>query len=192
MFEAFVKYLSDKATLTTTELNRIKELSFEKKFRKRQHLLQEGDVCKHIGFVVKGCTRTYKVSPDGNEHILKFCIENWWSFDEESFFSGIPTKWNIDMLEDTKLIMWTKENYDQFVSEIPAYKALCERLVRNSLRAKQERIYDSISQTSEERYHTFAQKYPEIANRVPLHMIASYLGLSRKTLNRIRSQYAHK
>jgi len=78
MFEAFEKYLKEKADLDAEEINAVRAVSMEKKVRKRQYLLQNGDVCHNNCFIVKGCLRMYTVGDDGVEHILRFAVENWW------------------------------------------------------------------------------------------------------------------
>jgi CRP-like cAMP-binding protein len=192
MFEAFRKYISDKANLTNKELDMIESLSVHKKLRKRQFLLQEGDVCRYMTFIARGCMRQYRIDTDGAEHITRFAIENWWMSDRESYTTGQPSKSYIDCLEDSDVIVWTKENYSELLRQIPEFHNFMEQLLNRSFIAKDNRIHAAISFTAEEKYHNFLKNFPDIFNRVPLHMIASYLGISRETLSRIRSQYAYK
>jgi len=192
MFDVFRNYISDKAKLTEKELDTIKSVSFLKKIRKRQYLLQEGDVWQYSAFVCKGCVRMYRIGQDDTEHIMRFSVETWWVGDRESYATGQPAKNNIDALEDSEILMWTKENFQALLKEIPELNAFIERLIARSLIASQDRIFSAISYTAEEKYQNFLKTYPDIFNRVPLHMIASYLGVSRETLSRIRSQFNHK
>lgn len=192
MFEVFQKYLSEKTTLTDTELEMIQSVSFTKKLRKRQYLLQEGDVWKHYCFVARGCLRIYRVDQKGVEHIMKFCIENWWAGDRESLLTGAPSQCNIDALEDSVLILFKKEDYDELRKKIPAFDDMVNTLIHRSYIASQDRIHSAISYTTEEKYQNFIEKYPDIFSRVPLHMIASYLGVSAETLSRIRTHAARK
>ncbi|MDM8176904.1 MAG: Crp/Fnr family transcriptional regulator [Pseudosphingobacterium sp.] len=192
MFDVFRKYLTDKITLSDPELTRISSVSIIKKLRRRQYLLQEGDIWKHYAFVSKGCLRIYRLDEAGNEHILKFCVENWWAGDRESLLSGNPSRCFIDALEESVVIMITKENFDNLCKEIPAFNQLVNDLLNRTYIASQERIHANITYTSEEKYLNFTEKYPDITARVPLHMIASYLGISPETLSRIRSQNARK
>ncbi|NII26234.1 Crp/Fnr family transcriptional regulator [Pseudoflavitalea sp. X16] len=192
MFDVFSKYLTDKISLTGPELARISSVSIIKKLRRKQYLLQEGDVWRHYAFVCKGCLRIYRLDEKGNEHILKFCIENWWAGDRESLLTGKPSHSFIDALEESIVIMITKENFDSLCNEIPAFNNLVNDLLNRTYIASQERVHANITYTSEEKYLDFINKYPDITSRVPLHMIASYLGISAETLSRIRSQYANK
>jgi CRP-like cAMP-binding protein len=190
VFDIFKKYLIGKAAFTDPEIEKIRELSFGKSIRKRQLLLQEGDICRTIGFIAKGCMRMYRVADDGSEHTMEFGIENWWVFNRESFFYEIPSTCNIEAIEDSELILWTKENYLSILNDIPAYGTFREQLIQRDSIAKERRILANISHTAEEKYQQFINQYPDIFSRVPIYMIASYLGVTRKTLGRVRNQYA--
>lgn len=190
MFEVLADYLKEKAGLSDHELKLVKEVAVEKKIRKRQYLLQEGNISHYNCFIAKGCLRLYRVGKDGTEHILRFGIENWWMSDYESYNTGNPSKNNIDALEDCELVLIEKQNFDQVFKTIPNLQMLKERLDNNSFNASQNRILSTISDTAEERYDNFIKSYPEFHRRIPLHMIASFLGLSRETLSRVRHKYA--
>ncbi len=190
MFENFAQYLKKNASLTDNEIEQFRAKTITKKLRKRQYLLQEGDICHYNSFVSKGCMRLYRVGDNGAEHILRFAVENWWIADYESYNSGEPAKNNVDALEDSELILIRKSDLDDFVKTIPNFQRFKERLDARSYDASQNRILSNISDTAEKRYENFIKKYPDFFNRVPLHMIASYLGLTRETLSRIRSNYA--
>ena len=192
MFESFADYLREKAGVTDEELKLLRNVAIEKRLRKRQYLLQEGDVSHYNSFIVKGCLRLYRVGKDGTEYILKFGIENWWMSDYESFNSGFPSKSNIDALEDCELILIKKDDFDHLFNTIPNLKNLRAKLDNRSFDASQNRILSNISDTAEEKYSNFMKSYPDIYNRVPLHMIASFLGLSRETLTRIRQKYTNR
>lgn len=188
MFETFGKYLMEKADLTIEEVGLIRAVSIEKKIRKRQYLLQEGDVCHYNCFIVKGCLRLYRISEDGNEHILRFGVEDWWISDQESYNTGKPSKNNIDALESCEVILIDKQDFTRLKAGMPKFSSFTEKLKARSFDASQNRILSNISHTAETKYLNFTTDFPGIAGRVPLHMIASYLGVSRETLSRIRKQ----
>lgn len=190
MFESLAVYLKKEAGLSDEELELVQQVTIEKKLRKRQYLLQEGDVSNYNCFVVKGCLRLYRIGKDGAEHILRFAIENLWISDCESYNSGLPAKGNIDALEDSELLLIRKRDFDALTYTIPKLQLFRERLDAISYDHSQNRILSNISETAEEKYINFIQLYPEIYNRVPLHMIASFLGVSRETLSRVRHQYS--
>ena len=192
MFEVFQNYLTSKITLTDSQLNMIKAVSVIKKLRKRQYLLQEGDLWKMNVFICKGCLRTYRVDDKGVEHILNIAIENWWSGDRESLMTGNPAQSNIDALEDSVVLLIEKEKFDNLCDQIPAFNNLVNNLLQKSLNASYNRIISNISYTAEEKYQNFITIRADISNRIPQHMIASYLGISAETLSRIRKQMSKK
>lgn len=186
MFDLFINYITNQIALTAEEIEMVRKAHVYKKIRKRQFLLHEGEVCKHSCFVIKGCLRSYRISNDGNEHILRFAVENWWVNDNESYNTGAPAKSNIDALEDSEVILISKENLDLLLVKIPNLHLLIDRLLARSYDASQQRIYLNISSTAEEKYQHFIKTYPTLLARLPLRTIASYLGVSRETLSRVR------
>lgn len=193
MLEIFKAYINSKTSITDDEFETIKSLCILKKLRKRQYLLQEGDVWRYNAFICEGCVRAYRIDDKGVEHIIQFAIENHWTGDRESLISGTPSRLNIDAIEDTTVLLITKENFDAIRKAVPAFNDMVETILHKSFVASQNRIHAAISLTAEEKYQHFITNSPGVATRVPQHMIASYLGISAETLSRIRNQAAkHK
>jgi len=192
MFEAFESYLRGKAGLNDDEIESVRAVCIEKKIRKRQYLLQEGEVCHYECFIAKGCLRMYGVGDDGAEHILRFAVENWWISDRESYNNGTPSRFNIDALENCEVILINKPDFINLLTTIPKLRDFIDGLLARSYDAIQNRVMSAISYSAEERYQHFISRFPDIFHRVPLHMIASYLGVSRETLSRVRSQFVQK
>jgi CRP-like cAMP-binding protein len=192
MIDIFRKYLADKITLIDQEFQLIESVIVFKKLRKRQYFLQEGDVCRFSAFVCKGLLRYYYVDKKGQEHIMQFAPENYWISDRESMASGMPSKYNIDAIEDSEILLLKKEDFEMIRKAIPAFNDFVNETLKKNVMALQERIHVSISLSAEEKYSNFTSKYPAINNRVPLHMVASYLGVSAETLSRVRSQSSKK
>ncbi|SDE93927.1 Crp/Fnr family transcriptional regulator [Chitinophaga filiformis] len=158
-----------------------------KHVRKRQYLLQEGDVCKYFSFIDHGAARTYSVDEKGNEHILHFGIEGWWMGDHESFTHDIPSRLNIDTFEDTHFLTITKDSLQELIEKIPAVAITIKTIYNQRAISAEKRIHAAISLTPEERFQELRATYPDFLQRFPLGQIASYLGISIKTLGRIRS-----
>lgn len=192
MYEVFQNYLTAKLTLTEEELDLIRSLSIVKKLRKKQYLLQEGDVWTYNAFVTQGCLRTYSVDERGVEHVLSFAIENWWAGDRESLMSGESSRFNIDAVEDTEVVLIRKTDFELICRQIPVFNDMVNMILQKSFIASQNRIHSSISFTSEEKYLDFIEKYSGFALRIPQSMIASYLGITPETLSRIRNQSSKK
>ncbi|ACU63055.1 Crp/Fnr family transcriptional regulator [Chitinophaga pinensis] len=186
MFETFEAYITAKGHFTREELQLMRSLAIVKRYRRRQLLLKEGEVCQYKMFITKGLLKTYCLKNDGTEHIMRFAPENTWTTDHESFSKQIPSKANIEALEPTEVLLWTQDSLDRIMKAVPAFRTYLDALISNTLNSTYERILMNISYTSEEKYQDFISTYPDIFRRVPLHMVASYLGVSRETLSRIR------
>ncbi|MBO9203908.1 MULTISPECIES: Crp/Fnr family transcriptional regulator [Niastella] len=193
MHETLLTYISEHSStpLTAAEVEVIKEVFVPKKLKKRQFFLQEGEVCKYAAFIVKGAMRQYRVDDKGVEHILRLSIENWWVSDRESYIMLTPSRYNIDAWEDCELLTLTRADFLGSLSAIPAINEMTKKMDDNFAIATQRRV-SSISLSAEERYAELVQTYPEFLQRFPQHLIASYLGISRETLSRLRSHAAKK
>ena len=192
MYEVFKKYLDSKISLTEEQHEWIYSKSVVKKLRKKQYLLQEGDTWKNHAFVSKGLVRTYSVDEKGAEHIIAFAMENWWTGDRESLLSAQPSRFNIDAIEDSEIVLIEKPKFETICREIPAFNDMVNAIIDRSFVASQKRIHDAISTPVEKKYANFIQRYPSFATRVPQNMIASYLGITRETLSRLRHKAAKK
>jgi CRP/FNR family transcriptional regulator, anaerobic regulatory protein len=186
MYETLYKYLKERINISDAEFEIIKTSFMPKKLRKKQYLLQEGDIGKNIAFVEKGLLRLYSIDSSGNENILQFAPEEWWISDRDSIINQTPSKFNIDAVENSELLLISLKDSKELGKKVPQYHDLHDQLQLKNIIAQQKRIHSAISLTAEEKYGEFIKTYPQISSRVPQHMIASYLGLSPETLSRIR------
>lgn len=187
MYEAIDRFVAKYIQLTEEELNFFHGLLKHKKVPKKTFLLQEGNVCDFEAFVLKGCIRSYYIDNDGIETILLFAVEDWWVSDLTSFSEQKPSNLFIETLEDCELLSIDYKNKSRLFEKIPAFEHMFRIMVQRSLSVLQQRFYASISQTAEERYIQFMDKYPLVARRVPQHQIARYIGVSPEFLSKIRS-----
>ncbi len=194
MHESLIKYISNHAVtpLTESDLEIIKKSFTPKKFRKRQFFLQEGEVCNQLAFIVKGAMRQYSVDGKGGEHMIRLSIENWWAGDRESFSTQTPSKYFIDAWEETDALLVTKNDFNDELKSIPAMMEMSRVLDERHAFALLNRVNASISLSVEQRYADLEKNYPEFLQRFPQHIIASYLGITKETLSRVRSQTMKK
>lgn len=190
MYEAILAHVNQFITLEPDEADYFTALLNYKLLRKRQYLVQAGDVCKFDSFVLKGCLRTYFVDERGSEHVVQFAVENWWTGDLFSFLSGSPAAYNTDALEDSELLQIDQPSLDRLYERVPKFERFFRILTQRAFIAAERRVINTISLTAEERYRHFIERYSGLDQRVPQHLIASYLGFTPEFLSRIRRQMA--
>jgi len=190
MFDVFFSHVLEKVVLTDEEKETIKTFFLPKKLRKKQYLLQEGDVCKYMSFVEKGLLRSYNVDEKGDEHMIQFAWEGWWIADTYSFLSGEKAAFNIDAIEESQLLMITTADFEAMTVQVPKMERYFRILFQNNIVTKERRLMSSITHTAEEKYIQLAESNPQIIVRIPQNLIASYLGLAPETLSRIKKNIA--
>lgn len=163
-----------------------------RKIRKRQYLLQAGDICRHETYILSGCLRAYHVDDNGFEHVTMFGIEDWWISDLHSLLSQSPANQNIDALEDSEVLQIEKQNLEELYHQVPKFERYFRIMLQNAFVSHQQRILQNISLSGEERYRFFLEKYPQFAQRLPQKQIALYLGITPEFLSKIRKQFTRK
>ncbi len=190
--DVLISSFNNSFPLNEIEEEEVRRLFKKKVLKRRGVLLQEGDVCRHISFVVSGCFKMYAVDSNFKEHNLQFAIENEWIADIQSFYDEKPSRLNIEALEPSVVLQITHEdllylyiNYHKFDRN---FRIINERKFINF----QDRILQSISFTAEERYLNFQRDFPELIKRLPNTQIASYLGITSEFLSKVRKNIVKK
>jgi len=188
MYNAYIDYLRKFSSqpLTDDDKALIRQNFTPVRLRKGQYILQAGDICRKFAFIVKGAMRMYFVDDKGLEHIVRLGIEDWWMGDRESFIYQTPSRFHIDALERCDLLCMTLENANELEEKVPAFRQMMNKLDERNIMANERRLTAAISFTAEKHYMEFADCYPELVNRFPQHVIASYLGINKDTLSRVK------
>lgn len=192
MLDLLRSHIDARVHLTEEEFDLTSRFFAPKTIRHRQFLLQEGDVCRHLAFVTSGCLREYTVDQKGDEHIIQFAVREWWISDLNSFLSGVPTKHNIDALQDSVVLLLETSAREKLFEAVPRMERFFRLLLEANYIASRKRINDSLSASAEERYLSFIRTYPRIIDLIPQNQIASYLGITPQSLSRIRKELSHK
>ncbi|HET9431836.1 MAG TPA: Crp/Fnr family transcriptional regulator [Chitinophagaceae bacterium] len=189
MWELLHRNIERHVSIDTGEKKIIESLFRHKKYRRRQYLLQEGETCRYESFVIKGCTRTYQVDKKGQEHVLQFAPEEWWTGNMYSFLTSQPSEFNIDCIEDTEILHITRPDLEKLYGLVPKMERFFRIIIQNAFIALQKRVMTTLTQSAAERYLDFINKYPKIEQRIADKQIASYLGLTPQSLSRIRRNF---
>jgi CRP-like cAMP-binding protein len=186
MFTKFEAYIKERTKLTDQQVQLMLSVAITRKLSKHEELLKQGDICRHKTFVVQGLLRGYRVNKEGTPHTIWFTSEGLWTVDADSYHHHTPSKYIIDALEDTEVILWSKQHFDELLIAIPELKIFSDRIVSTNFSLTRERMFSALTASPEEKYNDFVKDYPGVFARIPLHLVASYLGVSLKTITRIR------
>lgn len=188
--QPLLDYINKHVSLTKDEESTLLSHITFRKYLKGQYILQQGDICRYECYVISGCTKTFYLDDDGQEHIIMFSIEDWWAADMGSFIDQTPADFNIQCLENTELVMFSYDTIEDLYIKVPKLERFFRRIIEKAFIASQKRIVRNFSLTAKEQYLHFRQQYPEIEQRIPQYMIASYLGITKEFLSKIKSQLA--
>lgn len=186
MYDIIFKHIEEKVQLSQSEKELIKTFFKPKKLKKKQFLVVEGHVCSYLTFVSKGLLKSYNVDEKGNEHINQFSPEGWWTSDMSSFFSGGISFYSIDAMEDSAVLLITREDFENLTLQVPVMDRYFRLLFQNSLITKERRLISSHTHTAEEKYRHIVENSSDLIKRIPQNLLASYLGLSPETLSRLK------
>jgi len=185
-------YISKYINLTIEEETILFSKITHRKYLKNQYITQQGDVCKNVSFILSGSTKTFYMDKEGQEHIIMFSIEDWWTSDLGSFISQTPADYNVQCIENTELIQFTYEKLEELYKDIPKLERLFRKIVERAFVASQKRLVRNFSITAKERYLIFKENYPKIEQRIPQYMVASYLGITKEFLSKIKSNLIYE
>ncbi len=190
--ETILKHFASYSPLNAQETTALEERLIERNIKRKQFILQEGDVCKHYTFIVRGCFKMYKADNKGNEHNLQFSTEDGWIGDMGSFYSGKKSELYIEAMEPSIILQIAKDDLFFLFTHYPKFNVKFRILVENAFIRLQQRVLQNISSTAEERYVDFMANYPNLFNRISNVQIASYLGITPEFLSKIRRELASK
>lgn len=189
---AIIEHFADYLPLDTEEIEALSSRLKEKRVKRKQFILQEGDVCRHYTFVVEGCFKMYKSDFQGKEHNLQFAIENEWISDIGSFHAEIPSELYIEAIEGSHILQIDKPDLLYLYTHFPKFDRNFRVIIENAYIDLQKRVLHNISSTAEERYLDFLNNHSKLFNRISNVQIASYLGVTPEFLSKIRKGLSGK
>jgi CRP-like cAMP-binding protein len=171
------------------DLNNLVRYFEIKKVSKGDRLLEAGSICRNGYFIVEGCFRYFIINSEGIEFNTQFSFEDWWIGDMQGILNNIPSKINIEALEDSTLLAITAADYNYLLQNSHSFALFKYRL---RIKSYESRIDHSneFHESAEKRYLNLLSKIPSITQRVSQYHIASYLGITPESLSRLRKKIA--
>lgn len=179
----FDKYLP----LDNSEKEALTSRLVQRQIKRKQFILQEGDICKYFTYVVEGCFKMYGVDDSGAEHNLSFAVENDWIADIDSLHKEKPSKLFIEAIEPGTILQLSKGDLWYLYTNYPKFDRNFRVIIEDKYIELQNRLLQTFSATAYERYESFLEQYPHLAKRLPNTQIASYLGITPEFLSKIRN-----
>ena len=188
MSQTFKQQIETIVSLTDEEFDYVMSYFTPRQLRKHQFLVQEGDLVQYNYFIVQGLTKSFYTDDTGREHIVHFAMDNNWVTDAQAFQLQKKSSLNIYCLEKTELLAISYANIEKLCAGLEKMQYYFRKKLSEENMLLQRRIQCLITNNATNRYHDLATNYPELIQRVPKKMIASYLGVSRETLSRLLPQ----
>ena len=182
----FKKTIDSVSTLPDRDFEALAKVMHYKKYNKGDVVLQEGKVCRHFWYILKGCFRIFSTET-GLEVNVRFFFEGSLATDFLSLRHNIPSHFYIVALEETEVLYSYKPDYKPVLSFSRSLIMMTAEFFANNLYDELEHSNSFKLMSPEERYINLLVTRPKYFQRIPLTYLASYLGMSRKTLSRIRS-----
>jgi len=190
--DAFISHISLRVNLSPSDVQKIKSCITVVDYQKGELLVEQGTVSKSNFYVLEGCLKTYHTDKNGDEHIVAFAIEDWWAGDLASLISKTPADLTVKCLENTRVIKLDEADLNGLFDDVPLFERFFRRLIQEAYIQSQRRIVRNFSLTAKERYALFRDKYPEFERRIPQYLIASYLGITKEFLSKIRKELLYE
>ena len=187
MHSVLIEHIQKFVTLEPQEIDILQSCLHLSTIKKKEHVLQEGQISTTMYFVTKGCFRQYIINNKGTEQTLQFAIEYWWITDYLSYHNHVPSNFYIQAVENTDTIAIEKPLFESLLIQIPKLERYFRIISQKTFGASQMRIKFLFAMSAEERYHHFNNLNPEFVQRVPQYMLASYLDFSAEFMSKIRA-----
>ncbi len=187
VMDDIIKYFDKYLPLDDSEKEALKSCLIERKIKRKQYILQEGDICKYFTYVAEGCFKMYGIDNLGVEHNLLFAAENEWLADIDSLHKERTSRLFIEAIEPSTIFQVSKSDLWHLYNNYPKFDRNFRVIIEDKYIELQNRLLQTFSATAYERYESFIEQYPNLATRLPNTQIASYLGITPEFLSKIRN-----
>lgn len=178
--------------ISTDEMDIFLSDCYTRTYKRKEFLNDTGKVCNDVFFINSGTTRNVIIDNEGIEHTIHFSIEHQFISEYSSFLQKTPAKYSVQALENTEVIIMPRSAVEWAYSNLKNADKMGRIIAEYYFIYLDNRINNLYTQSPVERYINISQLFPDIHNRAPQHMIASYLGITPVHLSRLKKELLNK
>lgn len=186
--EEFIEYILQFGNLNKQQIDLIQRKATEVHYRKDEYFSEAGKIPRQVGFLLEGIFRFCYYNNKGEEITNYLIDENHFVTDYQNFEANMAASEYVQAVTDCRLLVFSKRDWDELSNTIIDWDKIVAKIVQKCLVLKIERRSPLVSEDATTRYLSFIEKFPNVANRIPLSYIASYLGITQQSLSRIRKK----
>ncbi|MFY7816141.1 MAG: Crp/Fnr family transcriptional regulator [Chryseobacterium taeanense] len=186
--ETFRTHLNKFISINEEEFVSVQSFFQVLEVKKKQNLMLEGEVCRSLFFVVKGCLRKFFINEKGIEQTTEFAIENWWITDTFAFERQLKSDFCIQAVEKSMILEIDLQAQEELLKQHPKMEKYFRMVYQRACAASERRIRYLYELSREESYIKFSTLYPWFIQRIPQYLIASFLGFTPEYLSEIRAK----
>lgn len=190
MKQEIVVFFEQYLPLSQSEKEAIQSKFTYQSIKRRGYILEAGNLCRYYTFIASGCFRMFGIDENGNEHNIQFAAENDWIMDIGSFHTQKRSEFYIKAMESSVILQVQQEDLYFLYLNIPKLDRIFKVIIENKYVELQNHVLQNLSSTAQQRYLSFLDQYPHLANRIPNAQIASYLGITPEFLSKVRKDLA--
>jgi CRP-like cAMP-binding protein len=184
----FKTHIDKFISITNSEYEDVLRFTNTCSVKKKENLLAEGQLCRYQYFVLTGCLRKFFINDKGIEQTTEFAIEHWWMTDNIAFEHRQPTQFYIQAVESSEVLRIDHSSWEQMMLAVPKMERYFRFVYQRAYAASQMRIKYLYDLSKEEMYDHFSTHYPQFVQRIPQHLLASFLGFTPEYLSEIRKK----
>lgn len=186
--ETFKQHLDKFIDINDEEFTSVLSFFQVLEVKKKQDLMSEGEVCRSLFFVGKGCVRKFFINEKGIEQTTEFAIENWWITDTFAFERQMKSDFSIQSVEKSIILKIDFQSQEALLKKHPVMERYFRMVYQRAYAAAERRIRYLYEFSREELYLHFSTHYPWFIQRIPQYLIASFLGFTPEYLSEIRAK----
>lgn len=179
-------YLLEFGHLNQQQVELIKRKAKEVLLKKDEYFSEAGKIPRRVAFIKEGILRICYYNSKGDEITKYFIEENHFAVDINSFNQKVPSSEYVQAVTDCTLLVFSTESFNDLSTTIIQWDSIINKVIEKALIEKVNKLSPMLTEDATTRYLNFLEKFPNLANRVPLSYLASYLGITQSSLSRIR------